>query len=227
MNRVINFYDGTKLYFNEQFKDYYLIALHTWNDYDVDRVYCNLEIYNAGVVIEKECGFRNFVFSFFNKIKIDDKTMLSLSKNQHAKIKEYCRGVSSDEKAMKLSECNLIAFFLASSYGLSSTQNFSFEKFVNEEFIISKEYDFDFLIPPIDFYARIIDTYIKTQEFRNKGLSIKTRQDYIKALKRTYTLIEWLGIALIYSKRIWYKGGFIWIWFEAKRLKRKFKKSSK
>lgn len=84
-----------------------------------------------------------------------------------------------------------------------------------------------FLIKLKSMIKRCIDTYIKTQEFRNKGLSIKTRQDYIKALKRTYTLIEWLGIALIYSKRIWYKGGFIWIWFEAKRLKRKFKKSSK
>ncbi|TKX29192.1 alpha-2,3-sialyltransferase [Campylobacter sp. MIT 12-5580] len=79
-------------------------------------------------------------------------------------------------------------------------------------------------------------SYIKTQhKFHNEKYqkviindpslklpALETYPDYKEALKEKECFTYKLGSALMYADKTWYKGGYIWFYFEAKRLKAEF-----
>ncbi|EAL3939292.1 sugar transferase [Campylobacter lari] len=61
---------------------------------------------------------------------------------------------------------NLIGFLLASPEGNYHTEEIDFEALANENIEIPKEYDFNHLIPPIEWYKEIIDEYCSIMDPR-------------------------------------------------------------
>ncbi|MFB1639313.1 sugar transferase, partial [Campylobacter sp. MRC_CM3] len=105
--------------------------------------------------------------------KIDNETIIT--NNNNLPYSEYYTNVAIwDNKAIKIENSDIIAFFLASPEGNYHNENIDFKALIRENIEIEKEYNFNHLIPPIEWYKEIIDEYCKITDPR-KLASLKTQ----------------------------------------------------
>ena len=283
-----------RLDIKNEFKNYILLGIHIWNDTSNNNTfeiisdgcdYCILKTFNYTYMILFDIYKRNFVIS-------DNLTI------------RYTNGGYT----------NLIGFILASPEGNYHNEEVDFHDLASEDIKIPKEYDFNHLIPNIEWYKEIIDEYCaimnpkkhdilynqinylqnsikenstklsQTQSklsFQTKYGTAKTRihnhlsyklgqamiensksllgyirmpyvlsyikdkhkqeqqqyqeaikknpnlklpnlesyPDYKESLKEKECLTYKLGEAFIKASKTWYKGGYVKLWFEVRKLK--------
>ncbi|WP_234284640.1 hypothetical protein, partial [Campylobacter sp. TTU-622] len=163
--------DSEKINFNKDAFDFNLLGVHCWNDSGI----CKIQIKNSNDL--KFNRSLEYNFSYFFDIY-----------DRQFKI-QYDTEISNK----KINKFNLISFFLASSEGNYHTEKINFEALSNEKIIIDKEYDFNHLIPPIEFYKEIIDEYctimdpIKLAPLQNQ---IKEKDNTISTLNQEKIILQ-------------------------------------
>lgn len=97
--------------------------------------------------------------------------------------------------------------------------------------IINSKSFLGYLIMPIALLSIII-SYKQEQKIYQEKIKkdpslklppLENYPDYKEALKLKNHLSYKLGQALIKANKTWYKGGYVKMWFEVRKLKRKFK----
>ncbi|MFG5111776.1 hypothetical protein O8I57_05015 [Campylobacter lari] len=106
---------------------------------------------------------------------------------------------------------------------------------LGQTMIINSKSIFGILCMPIYIISTII-TYNQEQKIYKAKIKkdpslklppLEEYPDYKEALKEKECLTYKLGQALIQANKTWYKGGYIKLWFEVRKLKREFKKDNK
>ncbi|WP_370525020.1 glycosyl transferase [Helicobacter winghamensis] len=181
------------LKFNQNFKDFILIGIQTWNtheasiltDYDAQINYSSIEISNRKQCLIKEVNSLNIVIEFHNFFQIDNKTFIKVNHDSQG-VKEFYHNARSWVKdAKKLPFCDLIAFFLATPDGNYYEESVDFEALGNEIITIPKEYYHNSVIPPIETYKEIIEEYCLIMDPRK----LKPLQDQINQLQKNITTL--------------------------------------
>ena len=194
--------ENTTLQFPNLYKNYKIIALHSWNHYENIELdwtnsilnYSNLTIINKETSLNKEMCFYNYVLEFCYPIALDDRTIVSCNQNNNAIIKEYYHAAFSQSPgSIKAKHFNLISFFLASPEGNYHTEEIDFEALANENIEIPEEYNFNHLIPSIELYKEIIDEYCSTMDPRKLAPlqnQIKEKDNIIFTLNQEKTTLQ-------------------------------------
>ncbi|MBZ7942076.1 hypothetical protein H2271_03720 [Campylobacter sp. W0045] len=186
-----------------------MLGVHTWNNQDNSEIEIKNDIGNFNRNL-------NHSFSFF--------------------FDTYNRNIKITENATILSKNNPVGFvglLLASTEGNYHNENIDFKALIKENIEIEKEYNFNHLIPPIEWYKEIIDEYcsvmdpIKLMPLQNQINTLKiqlsnTQANSAKARIQNQLSYR-LGEALIKANNNWYGGGYIKLWFEIRRLVKEFK----
>ncbi|MCV3543820.1 alpha-2,3-sialyltransferase, partial [Campylobacter lari] len=102
---------------------------------------------------------------------------------------------------------------------------------LGQAMIINSKSFLGYLIMPIALLSIII-SYKQEQKIYQEKIKkdpslklppLENYPDYKEALKLKNHLSYKLGQALIKANKTWYKGGYVKMWFEVRKLKRKFK----
>ncbi|EAK0806420.1 alpha-2,3-sialyltransferase [Campylobacter coli] len=164
-----------ELKFPSQFQDHTLIAIHTWNGGKSGirlhsnnlHNYSTINFLNKSIKLSKHCGFLNSVLEFHYLFTLDDKSIINCKHNDNVILQEhYHAAYSWDPNSIQVEYCNLIGFLLASPDGNYHTEQIDFKALTDENIKISREYNFDYLIPPIELYKEIIDEYCSMMDPR-------------------------------------------------------------
>ncbi|HFZ5088596.1 TPA: hypothetical protein ACIKZZ_001750, partial [Campylobacter jejuni] len=195
-------YSSTVLKIN-QFKNYHIIALHSWNngvlksnnirDEAYLLTYSTLYFCNSSIGIEKEANFLNSVSEIYSDFIIDNNTYI---KTQELDIINCNREssiavLSQNENAIKVNYFDLVSLFIASPEGNYHTEKIDFEALVDENIKILKEYNFNHLIPQVELYKEIIDEYCSIMDSRKLTYlekQIKEKDNIIYNLNKEKTI---------------------------------------
>lgn len=158
--------DGTMLKFKDYF-DFKIIAIHFWNNDISGKDWYECSFRTSGVMIDngiehiiKDCGCFNSVQEIQNvNFKITKNTCVRYCDKNIPRKEFHHSAAVWDNRNNIIDEIGIIAFFLASPKGNYHTETIDFQALENENIIISKDYDFSYLIPPIKFYKEIIDEF--------------------------------------------------------------------
>ncbi|EDO8877804.1 alpha-2,3-sialyltransferase [Campylobacter coli] len=177
---------NVKLKFPSKLKGYHIVGIHNWNNKDSNTpsFYSSVLIKNEKESISKEFRLTNLFLEVQNtKFQIDTQTQVVLNLND-ANFSEFHVEVQTwNTNWARLNFSDLIAFFLASSNGNYYNDAIDFEALANENIEISKIYDFNHLIPPIEIYKEIIDEYCARMDPRKLAPWKKQIDDLINEKK--------------------------------------------
>lgn len=196
---VFRLEEGVKLRFQKSYYKAYLVGLHVWNDEKSSNEYYSVAsklcIQTKDICMVKAVSNLR-IFQTLTPILIDEKVMIFLAAN-YKSITHKSEGANKILKEI-LPYCNLIDFFVV--YG----------EFLEEDLMGQKveiKNDFNFLIPNVEFYKELIQKYLEGLE-----------------LVRGKNLEERLGEAVLKVSKRWYKGGYLWLWYKARQIKKKYAK---
>lgn len=231
---------GTKLYFPLRYKDYTLIGLSSWNDQKEGLNeylnYSSLVIKNQKQTIVKENNLFRNVLEICTDFKIDEKSFIYVNDENLSRTRIFHHARSYEQNSRQLDYINLIDFFLAKNNGNFYEENIDFENLENKNYEIPKEYDFNFLIPPVEVYKEIIDEYCSKmypqslqEQIHNLNQKIIFLQNANhKALRIKEHLSYRIGFALIKAyKNIWGGGLLKFLFIDLPRIKKEFKRKKK
>lgn len=209
--RVCKIDETIKLKFPLKFKNYYPIAIHTWNGgiknahgVEGGLNYSSMALCNKDSLIVKESNFLNNVLEIHkSNFQIDENTTLYY--NQKEETTEYFISAwSYHPNSNKLSYLNLIAVFVAKNDGNFYTQCPSLDELRNENIEIPNEYNFDWIIPPIKKYEEIIAEYCKMLRLVpiNSQQVMTTNEKILGAKDRVKSHLAYkLGAAMIFNSK--------------------------
>ena len=138
-----------KLTFKAELIGYFPIAIHTWNYDATDGGDIIITDKKSNILSNTNIAPYMFVKDLYNdSFQIQKDTFLTpLNLKEKSKI-------------------NFISIFLASSKGNYYNEDLDIEILNNKNIKISKEYDFNHLIPPVELYKEMIDEYCAIVEAR-------------------------------------------------------------
>ncbi|EAL0271010.1 hypothetical protein BVH42_02385 [Campylobacter lari] len=126
-----------ELFFSEKYKNYILAGIHNWNERVIllkEKDRPKICIKNKKQVIAKKLlPWENFSSLFLNNFIIDDNTTICIDENS------------------KINSIGLISFLLVKNTKIKQLQN------LNSAF--NYQYNFNNIIPPLEFYKNIIEEY--------------------------------------------------------------------
>ncbi|MBZ7953736.1 hypothetical protein H2278_02560, partial [Campylobacter sp. W0018] len=145
-----------ELEFKKMWHDYIILGVHTWNNQDDSEI--EIKNNNTGNFNRNLNHSFSFFFDTYNRsIKITENTKI-LSKNN---------------------PIGFIGLLLASPEGNYHNEDIDFESLAKDNIEIDKEYNFNHLIPPLEWYKEIIDEYCSIMDPRKQALL----QNQINTLK--------------------------------------------
>ncbi|EAK0823084.1 alpha-2,3-sialyltransferase [Campylobacter lari] len=123
--------------FEEKFYGLLILGICTWNDGLADNAFC---IKNSKFFYSKKINnkYKNFIDLCNRKIMISNITEINYKSGGYT---------------------NIVGFLLASPEGNYYEEQINFESLAKEIVEIPKEYNFNHLIPPVEWYKEIIDEY--------------------------------------------------------------------
>ncbi|MCH5322253.1 MAG: hypothetical protein J1E31_01555 [Helicobacter sp.] len=126
----------------------------------------------------------NVVLEIHNDFLIDEQSYVEYNQNDNACFKEYfCAMGSWHKNAKRIEYCDIIAFFLASNNELTDKEDLKLLENLNTladlTLELPKDYDFSYLIPPVEVYKEIIEEYCARMDPRK----LAPLQKEIKDLK--------------------------------------------
>ncbi|MCV3383863.1 hypothetical protein L8T67_00495 [Campylobacter lari] len=165
--KVFKIQNNKILIFPKKYINYRVIAISTWLQTS-ERKYGKLFIENNKLNISKDCSPWYAILELHNKLSIDNKTIVSGEKQSNKKyIEEYFHhSLSWCDLYKRANNMYIISFLLASPKGNFYEKYVDFEALANEIIEIPKEYNFNHLIPPIEWYKEIIDEYCSIMDPR-------------------------------------------------------------
>ncbi|WP_229239596.1 hypothetical protein [Campylobacter volucris] len=190
------------LKFPKKYDGYRILAIHTWNQQnDLNLKQClynisNIFIKNKTSCIIKSTNFLNSVVELQKKIVIDDDTSISVFCDNKNYTEYYHAAHNWHSKAIFHTNLNLIGFLLLQNNEFEVNQ-IDFKVLANENIKIPKEYDFNYIIPPIQFYREIIDEYCARVDPKKKS----SYENTISELKSKLIILEQNKIELIKEKK--------------------------
>ncbi|WP_337210747.1 hypothetical protein, partial [Campylobacter molothri] len=146
-----------ELEFNKIYHGYTILGVHIWNEQNN----CELEIKNKNTNNSFNRNIDYLVSFFFDT---------------------YNRNIKITENTTILSKNNPVGFvglLLASTEGNYHNENIDFKALIKENIEIEKEYNFNHLIPPIEWYKEIIDEYCSIMD----PIKLEPLQNQINTLK--------------------------------------------
>ncbi|MFB1643802.1 hypothetical protein ABZN44_00005, partial [Campylobacter sp. MRC_CM2] len=124
-----------ELKFKSIYHNNIILGVHTWNNQDNSEIEIKNDIGNFNRNLNHSFSF--FFDTYNRNIKITKNTTI-LSKNNPV---------------------GFVGLLLASTEGNYHNENIDFKALIKENIEIEKEYNFNHLIPPIEWYKEIIDEY--------------------------------------------------------------------
>lgn len=177
-----------RLGFKDEFKDYCIVGIHTWNQDENIKLknwteccinYSSIILQNKTSKFSKEASLSNQFIEVQKAFLIDDESCIKIN-DEASDFSEFHRDVLTlNDNAKQIECCSLIAFFCAKNDGNFYEENIDFKAFALEHFELAKEYDFNHLIPNIKLYKEIIDEYCAFMDLAK----LAPLQNEIKALK--------------------------------------------
>ncbi|MBZ7944090.1 sugar transferase [Campylobacter sp. RM13744] len=134
-----------------------MLGVHAWNNQDNSEIKIKNDIGNFNRNLNHSFSF--FFDTYNRNIKITKNTTI-LSKNNPV---------------------GFVGLLLASTEGNYHNENIDFKALIKENIEIEKEYNFNHLMPPIEWYKEIIDEYcsimdpIKLEPLQNQINTLKTQ----------------------------------------------------
>ncbi|WP_417903720.1 sugar transferase [Campylobacter sp. LH-2024] len=146
-----------ELKFKSIYHNNIILGVHAWNNQDNSEIEIKNDIGNFNRNLNHSFSF--FFDTYNRNIKITKNTTI-LSKNNPV---------------------GFVGLLLASTEGNYHNENIDFKALIKENIEIEKEYNFNHLIPPIEWYKEIIDEYcsimdpIKLEPLQNQINTLKTQ----------------------------------------------------
>ncbi|EOI0339757.1 glycosyl transferase, partial [Campylobacter jejuni] len=172
---------NTKLKFPTKYSNFILIGMHTYNEelkiknwMKKRQSYGNIAITNDTCCIVKAAACYNTFLDIKKHFIIDKNTYIKFETNKPATENSFMV-VFSENKKNTLNYIDVSAFLLADQNG-----KFDFSEEIkliqNENITIDKEYDFTYLVPPVEDYKTAIEEY----NFRMDPIKLAPLQKQIK-----------------------------------------------
>ncbi|EOJ1636556.1 hypothetical protein ACMESQ_001700 [Campylobacter jejuni] len=172
---------NTKLKFPTKYSNFILIGMHTYNEelkiknwMKKRQSYGNIAITNDTCCIVKAAACYNTFLDIKKHFIIDKNTYIKFETNKPATENSFMV-VFSENKKNTLNYIDVSAFLLADQNG-----KFDFSEEIkliqNENITIDKEYDFTYLVPPVEDYKTAIEEY----NFRMDPVKLVPLQKQIK-----------------------------------------------
>ncbi|EIB12675.1 putative sugar transferase [Campylobacter coli H9] len=163
-----------KLKFPKKFLGYFLIGMHTWNTGKIKQkaatVYSSLAFRNNDKVLIKEASMLNSVQEIRDRsFIIDDNSYVGINMDNLPCNEKFGAAQSYIDGSKNIDYCDVVNFILA-KYNYFDNKKFAIDKMV----FSLDEYNFNHLIPPIEFYKEIIDEYCAVMD--SKKLSSMQKQ---------------------------------------------------
>ncbi|MGM8984063.1 hypothetical protein ACTFDY_00045 [Campylobacter jejuni] len=174
---------NTKLKFPTKYSNFILIGMHTYNEelkiknwMKKRQSYGNIAITNDTCCIVKAAACYNTFLDIKKHFIIDKNTYIKFETNKPATENSFMV-VFSENKKNTLNYIDVSAFLLADQNG-----KFDFSEEIkliqNENITIDKEYDFTYLVPPVEDYKTAIEEY----NFRMDPVKLAPLQKQISVL---------------------------------------------
>lgn len=171
---IIRIDDKVRVKFPADFIGYRVLGFHSWNNAEKCeksfkepktwsekiRTYSSILLKNKKKTFAKEMSFLNQFINInsFN-FEIDSESYL-MSNLENIPYSEYYTNVITwDVNSRAIKNSDIIAFLLALPKSSYCENLVDFEALANENIEIPKEYNFNHLIPPVEWYKEIIDEY--------------------------------------------------------------------
>lgn len=154
-----------KMQFKDKYKGFQILGIAICNMFEdltaVAPYWSSFILQNKHTKLVKAVKSRWYLFhSLDQTFYIDDKSYIFIN-NQNITITEGSVWVQKDCKNFKNSVNNLgisYIFLSSSNYNFESSK-YNFKDLSNENIEIPEEYNFNHLIPPVEWYKEIIDEY--------------------------------------------------------------------
>ncbi|EOH4589542.1 hypothetical protein ACLQWW_000283 [Campylobacter jejuni] len=189
---------NTKLKFPTKYSNFILIGMHTYNEelkiknwMKKRQSYGNIAITNDTCCIVKAAACFNTFLDIKKHFIIDKNTYIKFETNKPATENSFMV-VFSENKKNTLNYVGVSAFLLADQNG-----KFDFSEEIkliqNENITIDKEYDFTYLVPPVEDYKTAIEEYnfrmvpVKLAPLQNQ---IKEKDNIISTLNQEKTTLQ-------------------------------------
>ncbi|MBX7546380.1 hypothetical protein, partial [Helicobacter turcicus] len=211
-------FENSKLYFGEKFKNFYCLALHTWNLNNKKEFFTfgesrqnasQIKFHNKNKEFIQQTNSYNQVFELGENFLIDEESFISIQ-TQSKELKTYLTWTFRETKQI-LKYCDTIAFFLAKNEGNFYKERLSLQSLEDLEITFPKHLNFQHLIPPVKSYQKVIDAYCLVMDSRKLAplqTQIQTLNNTLKTLKsptaktRLKSQLSYkLGVALIENSK--------------------------
>ncbi|MFG5101129.1 hypothetical protein O8I36_05430 [Campylobacter lari] len=154
---------ATELSFSNEYIGGVILGIHTWNN--------GIESLDNS----KDWELKNSITSQLKIIDAENTSIISfpymnsfrnvfVNINKNLIIK--CNVVTTKNNGYMLDYCDIINFFIAMPQSDYNDEQINFEALANENIEISKEYNFNHLIPPVEWYKEIVDEYCSIMDPR-------------------------------------------------------------
>ncbi|WP_104722576.1 SGNH/GDSL hydrolase family protein [Helicobacter mesocricetorum] len=166
-------FEDSKLYFGEKFKNFYCLAVHTWNLNDKKEFFTfatsrqkisQIKFHNKNKEFIQQTNSYNQVFDLGENFLIDEESFVSIQ-TQNKEFKTYLTWTFRETREI-LKYCDIIAFFLAKNEGNFCNETLELQSFENLEITFPKHLNFQHLIPPVKSYQKVIDEYCLAMDLR-------------------------------------------------------------
>ncbi|WP_257929860.1 putative lipase [Campylobacter lari] len=158
--------NSTILKFPKHFLNWRIVSIHTWNsqgkfvkgEHLINYSKCIFE--NRKFSLSKDVNFSNLVVEFHNDFIVDEDTNIFVSNNFKPEVEEHHQAVRfwmSDSKIHNY--VDLVSIFLVYSRSNCYNMRINFKSLLTENIEIPEEYNFNYILPPIELYKEIIDEY--------------------------------------------------------------------
>ncbi|MGM8975823.1 hypothetical protein ACTFDJ_08880, partial [Campylobacter jejuni] len=188
-----------KLQFPHTFINYYICAIHVWNKVkyaktndQIRKTYSSIVIQNLKKSIVKNAAAYNYCFGFYEtNFIIDKQSYIFFNYNNLPHTENSAGTLLINNKINVLNFFGVSAFLLADQNG-----KFDFSEEIkliqNENITIDKEYDFTYLVPPVEDYKTAIEEY----NFRMDPVKLAPLQNQIKEKNNIISVLNQEKITL-------------------------------
>ncbi|WP_261665688.1 hypothetical protein, partial [Campylobacter sp. BCW_4332] len=166
---VLKLKDEQELFFPEKYYGYYIHSVFA----------CNLNqiLYSSLTITDGKYNFNSLLFPggavkrFSILLKINENTKIKCNCKLNGEMDKKVQPCEKPKINKNLNYVGLISFLLVKDY---HNEDIDFETLAKENMEIDKEYNFNHLIPPMEWYKEIIDEYCKVTDAR-KLASLNTQ----------------------------------------------------
>ncbi|MCC8278412.1 hypothetical protein [Campylobacter bilis] len=189
-----------KLTFPKKYNNFLLIGMHTYTE-DLKiknwmkkrQSYGNITLSNNNQLIIKASACFNTFLDIKEQFIIDENTHIQFTSDKAATENSFMVAFSDDKKST-LDFVDISTFLLADQNG-----KFDFSEEIqliqNENIVVDKEYDFTYLVPPVEDYKSAIEEYnfrmdpIKLQPLQTQIHSLPAKKQYLELANLEQDLI--------------------------------------